>query len=117
MKCLKGSFITVSIIFLIAFSGISNVNAQSSKKILNVEDVELWRNNSVTISDDGNWYTVLYSLSERPEQNNDSTKGKKDKEDEDEEIMMDNQEAVQSSDLPNEVKQQLRFLLVLLSLQ
>lgn len=64
----------------LSVTGINNVQAQSDKKVLKTEDVELWRNNTVTLSDDGNWYTVLYSLTEKPEQNGDAAEEKDDKE-------------------------------------
>ena len=55
-------------LFFTIFAGTGNIQAQSGKKILRIEDVELWRNNSITLSDDGSWYTVIYSLTEKPEQ-------------------------------------------------
>jgi dipeptidyl aminopeptidase/acylaminoacyl peptidase len=67
-------FITVSIIALLSLSGYNELQAQSNKKVLGIEDVKLWRNHSVALSDDGEWYTVLYSLREKPESKKDTTK-------------------------------------------
>ncbi|MDX2415367.1 MAG: hypothetical protein QNK33_09275, partial [Bacteroidales bacterium] len=68
-------------ILLIAISTESgSLQAQTSKKPLTIEDVELWRNNSTTLSDDGMWYTVLYSLIEKADDdsNKKDDKSKKD---------------------------------------
>ncbi len=75
----KLPLLAVSIIILLSLSGNNELQAQSNKKILTIEDVKLWRNHSVTLSDSGNWYTVLYSLSEKPESKKDSTKENSDK--------------------------------------
>jgi len=72
-------FVCIIISFLLA--GANNLQAQSKKKALTIEDVELWRNSSVTLSDDGKWYTVLYSLIEKPDSKSDSTKENSDKKD------------------------------------
>jgi len=72
--------LSISIAISLSLTGINNIQAQSNKKILKIEDIELWRNHSVTLSDDGNWYTVLYTLTETPEQIIDSTLEKSDKE-------------------------------------
>ena len=45
----------------------SNIYSQTEKKIITLDDAKLWRNHSVTLSDKGEWYTVLYSLNEKPE--------------------------------------------------
>ncbi|MEA1878365.1 MAG: prolyl oligopeptidase family serine peptidase [Bacteroidota bacterium] len=58
--------------------GAHNLQAQTKKKVLTIEDVELWRSSSVTLSDDGMWYTVLYSLNEKPDLKNDSIRQKRD---------------------------------------
>lgn len=75
------TFFICSISFII--TGMNNLQAQSKKKILSIEDVKLWRTSSVRLSDDGKWYTVLYSLSEKPDSENDSTKVNSDKVDTD----------------------------------
>ncbi len=69
MKYFFTSAINIFITIILLCTGINDVKAQSgaSKKILRLEDVELWRNSSVSLSDDGNWYTVIYSLTEKPE--------------------------------------------------
>ena len=68
MKNFKLSTFSAAIFVVSLFAGMANLQAQSEKEILNIEDVELWRNHSLTLSDDGKWYTVLYSLIEKPEQ-------------------------------------------------
>ena len=60
------TLLTTILLYTILLAGTGNIHAQSNKKILKIGDVELWRNNSVTLSDDGNWYTVIYSLVEEP---------------------------------------------------
>lgn len=71
MRYYKLSFLSTYIAFiLLIITTNPNLQAQSAKKTLMIEDVELWRNHSVKLSDDGNWYTVLYSLIEKPEANN-----------------------------------------------
>lgn len=64
----------LAIIVLITFtsSGINHLQAQSEKKVLGIEDVKTWRSHSVTLSDDGQWYTILYSLTEKPVAKKDS---------------------------------------------
>ncbi len=76
------SLLITILLYAITLAGTGNIQAQPDKKILRIEDVELWRNNSVTLSDDGNWYTVIYSLIEEPRQaDKDSVEGQNDKED------------------------------------
>lgn len=74
------SFLLFVFILMISFTAVNNnLQAQSSKKTLTIEDVELWRNHSVTLSDNGNWYTVLYSLTEKPEPDKNGEKINKEK--------------------------------------
>jgi len=82
MKPFKIYLFSVSAIIVFYLTGTTNLLAQSKKITLTLEDVKLWRNHSVTLSDDGNWYTVLYSLTEKPEEKNDTTgaTGEKEKE-------------------------------------
>ena len=74
MKHFKNYILTVSVIVSVYLTVTSDLQAQSKNKILTIEDVELWRDHSVTLSDNGEWYTVLYSLTEKPELKNDTTK-------------------------------------------
>jgi len=84
MKPLKTYlFLLVYLLFFFCFAGIGDVQAESNKKILRINDVKLWRNHSVTLSDDGKWYTVLYSLSEKPEPQKDAKEKSKDKKEKD----------------------------------
>jgi dienelactone hydrolase len=53
-------------IILLILAGIGQVYAKTNKKVIYLDDVKLWRNSKVTLSDNGEWYTVLYSLAERP---------------------------------------------------
>lgn len=46
------------------------------KKTITIEDAKLWRQNKVTLSDNGMWYTVLYSLTEKPAQDKNKTSAK-----------------------------------------
>ena len=76
------TLLTTILLYTVLLAGTGNIHAQSNNKILKIGDVELWRNNSVTLSDDGNWYTVIYSLVEEPRQaDKDSVEGQNDKED------------------------------------
>ena len=45
----------------------TGIYAQTGKKPVTLEDAKLWRRHSVTLSEQGDWYTVLYSLTEKPE--------------------------------------------------
>ncbi len=69
----KKIFITLSIIIVFSFIGNKELQAQTEKKVLGIEDVKLWRSHAVTLSDDGQWYTVLYTLREKPDAKQDST--------------------------------------------
>lgn len=47
---------------------LSGVAAKARElKTVALEDLKTWRESAVSLSDDGNWYTVLYSLLEKPE--------------------------------------------------
>jgi len=79
MKHFNIYLFSVSVIILLFLAGTNILQAQLNKKTLTIEDVKIWRNHSVTLSDDGKWYTVLYSLTEKPESKKDSTKENSDK--------------------------------------
>lgn len=81
MKHLKINILSFGVIILLFLAGTDNILAQSEKKVLSIEDVELWRNNAVTLSDDGKWHTILYSLREKPDSKSDSTKTNSEKKD------------------------------------
>jgi len=51
---------------LLATIGFNFGYSKSKKQIITIQDVKLWRSHSVTLSDNGKWYTVLYSLVEKP---------------------------------------------------
>ena len=59
MKRIFTAFVVVCL-FATAITG-------QEKRVLSIEESKTWRNHKVTLSPDGNWYTVLYSLTERPE--------------------------------------------------
>jgi len=68
MKILeKDSLRRVYSFILFIIIGISFVYSMPVKKIITIEDVKLWRKHSVTLSDNGQWHTVLYSLIEKPD--------------------------------------------------
>ncbi|WP_299522969.1 prolyl oligopeptidase family serine peptidase [Winogradskyella sp.] len=46
--------------------------AQSKKEPLSFNDVRQWRTHSITLSDNGEWYTKLYSLFDKPESEKDT---------------------------------------------
>lgn len=52
--------------------------ATSNKKVITIEDIKLWRSHSVTLSDNGRWYTVLYTLIEKPDPKEKKKSEKKD---------------------------------------
>lgn len=74
MKTSTKFLISISLFITLSLPGYQNLQAQSDKKVLGIEDVKLWRTNSVTLSDNGAWYTVLYSLIEKPDAKEDTTK-------------------------------------------
>lgn len=73
---IKKFIISLSILIAFFLTGNNDLHAQSEKKILGIEDVKLWRSHSVTLSDNGQWYTVLYRLNEKPGSKKDSIKTK-----------------------------------------
>lgn len=74
MKQFKNTLVSVGLLLCAILAGNYNLQAQQQKDILTIEDVKLWRTHSLTLSNDGNWYTVLYSLMEKPEPENASKK-------------------------------------------
>ena len=68
--------IIISLTIIIAYSllGFTDLQAQSEKKELGIEDLKLWRSHSVNLSDNGEWYTVLYRLNEKVDAKQDSAK-------------------------------------------
>ncbi len=78
MKSTRSALIPSALILLVSLSLTSGLKGQTGKKALGLDDIELWRNNSVTLSDNGKWYTVLYSLNERPDAGSNQNAGKKD---------------------------------------
>ena len=55
----------------------NELKAQSSLEELSFDDVRRWRTHSVKLSDNGEWYTTLYSLFDKPETTADSTQKKR----------------------------------------
>lgn len=70
---IKKFMVSLSILVAFFLSGYNELQAQTEKKVLGFEDVKLWRNHAVKLSDNGEWYTVLYSLTEKAEAKKDST--------------------------------------------
>ena len=64
--------IPCSLIFLLILTSNSQLCGQSQKEPLSFEDIRQWRTHSISMSDDGNWYTKKYNLSDKPESKNDS---------------------------------------------
>lgn len=69
---IKKIILFLSLIITFSLLGLNDLQAQSEKKILEIEDVKLWRTHAVTLSDNGEWYTVLYSLREKADAKPDS---------------------------------------------
>ena len=67
----------IILIVLLTFIFANFIFPQLKKQTLAIEDIKLWRKHSVTLSDDGNWYTVLYSLTEKPDEKTGKKKTKK----------------------------------------
>ncbi|MCK5147662.1 S9 family peptidase [bacterium] len=78
MKSFKNRFLSTFMLIPLIFAGTHYLYAQSSPKTITIEDVKKWRHHSITLSDDGMWYTVLYSLTEKPEAGKDTTAQKSD---------------------------------------
>lgn len=55
-------------------AGISHPYPPSQKDTLSFDEIRMWRNHTVSMSDNGDWYTVNYSLIDEPESQTDSTK-------------------------------------------
>ena len=45
----------------------SQLAGQAEKTALSFDDIRLWRSHAVTLADNGEWYTILYSLFDEPE--------------------------------------------------
>jgi len=74
-KALQKSIYLIILIVIISYGlGYS----QADKKVITLDDVKLWRSHRVTLSDNGQWYTVLYSLTEKPDPKKEKPKPKKD---------------------------------------
>ncbi|MEN8154990.1 MAG: prolyl oligopeptidase family serine peptidase [Acidobacteriota bacterium] len=63
IRVLKKIIISLVLTGLIAGQTI----AGKGTKTITSEDAKLWRSHSVTLSDNGIWYTVIYSLTEKPD--------------------------------------------------
>ncbi|MEM7373683.1 MAG: prolyl oligopeptidase family serine peptidase [Bacteroidota bacterium] len=69
-------FTSWSFIIFLTIAYNHQLHAQSKKTSLSFEDIQQWRTHTVTLSDDGAWYTVRYSLSDKSESKKDTTKEK-----------------------------------------
>jgi len=49
------------------------LSGQTNKDPLSFDDLRQWRKHSVTLSDNGEWYTTLYSLRDKPEEAQDTS--------------------------------------------
>lgn len=58
-------YILLSVIVFPSF-GNNELFAQINKEPLPLEDIPLWRTHSLTLSDNGKWYTALYSFIDKP---------------------------------------------------
>lgn len=68
------TFTPLCIIFLLIIARINPLNAQDEKEPLSFEDIRQWRTHAITLSDNGEWYTALYSLFDKPESKKDTTR-------------------------------------------
>lgn len=66
-------FGVISLLFIV---GIDQLRAQSKskKESLSFEDIRQWRRHTATLSDNGEWYTILYSLYDKPKAKKDTSK-------------------------------------------
>jgi len=76
MKIMK-NWIYLSLIFSCLALGETGLYAQADKEALSFEDVREWRSHAVTLSDNGEWYTTLYRLLDKPESAKDSIQKKR----------------------------------------
>jgi len=54
------------LLMLAAWYSFLLASSKPAKQAITLEDLKTWRDSSVTLSDDGQWYTVLYTLTEKP---------------------------------------------------
>ncbi len=66
MKNMK-YWIFLSVICTCLLIGSNALQAQDSQEEISFDDVRQWRTHAVTLSDNGKWYTTLYSLFDKPE--------------------------------------------------
>ena len=66
------------VLALLLLTMASTLMAQTTEsgETIKLEDLKTWRNSSVTLSDDGRWYTVLYTLYEKPDEKSEKPKEK-----------------------------------------
>ena len=55
----------------------NSIQAQSGKSGLDFDDIRHWRSHDVNLSNDGKWYTTLYSYRDKPEDEKDSIAAQK----------------------------------------
>ncbi len=68
------NFILFTIAFLLPIAGNTQLNAQSKKEPLTFDAIRQWRTNATSLSDNGEWYTIRYSLLDKSESKKDTTK-------------------------------------------
>lgn len=69
---MRNTLFLVSFLGLYFITGIPCLRAQPKTVPFSLEDLRQWRDHSVTLSDDGQWYTVRYSLVDEPDEEKDS---------------------------------------------
>lgn len=65
------------LLLLILLSSVLIAQTEPQQKTITLEEMKTWRNSSVTLSEDGKWYTVLYTLLEKPDEDKKAEKAKK----------------------------------------
>ena len=62
----KGIIYVIAIL-LLGLSTKSQLFSQTKKGPLTFDDIRQWRTHKVSLSDNGQWYTILYNLNDKPE--------------------------------------------------
>ena len=73
LYCRNLLLILVSIFSYPFMASTSSLSAQPNKQALSFDDARQWRTHSVSLSDDGAWYTKRYSLYDDPDSDQDTT--------------------------------------------
>ncbi len=67
-------YFLLSAAILVSATGNNQLLAQSKKEALSFDDIRQWRIHSATLSNNGEWYTILYSLYDKPSAKLDTAK-------------------------------------------